>query len=67
MRPTLKIVSIVALIVLIFPAILFLAGAIELDTVKWLMVLATIGWFVTATPVMWKDRGEPDKDETIVP
>lgn len=67
MRPVLKIVSILSLIALIMPSILFLAGGMELDTAKWIMVLATIVWFVTATPVMWKDPGEPDKEEVIVP
>jgi len=67
MRPVLKIVSILSLITLIVPSILFLAGGMELNTVKWVMVLATIVWFVTATPVMWKEPGEPDKEEIIVP
>ncbi len=67
MRPVLKIVSILSLIALIMPAILFLAGGMELNTVKWVMLLATLVWFATATPVMWKDRGEPDKEEVVVP
>ena len=57
MRSVLKIVSPLMLIVLIAPAILFLAGRMELDQVKWIMLIATIAWFVTATPVMWKDNG----------
>jgi hypothetical protein len=28
-----------------------------MNTVKWLMLLATIVWFVAATPWMWKDNG----------
>jgi nitrate/nitrite transporter NarK len=67
MRIVLRVVSILALIGLILPPILFLAGSMELDRVKWLMLVATIVWFVTATPVMWKEPGEPDKEETIVP
>lgn len=70
MRPILKIVSLLALIALILPSVLFLAGAeIELDSVKWLMLLATIVWFVTATPWMWKEQRqqEPEKEEVIVP
>jgi hypothetical protein len=57
MRPILRIVSILSLIALILPSVLFLAGSMKLDTAKWLMVLATLIWFATATPVMWKDNG----------
>ena len=61
MRPILKIVSLLALIGLILPSVLFLAGAeIELDSVKWLMLLATIVWFVAATPWMWKDNNQQE-------
>jgi hypothetical protein len=62
MRPILRIVSILSLIALILPSILFLAGSMKLDTAKWLMVLATLIWFVTATPVMWKDNGAGTQD-----
>jgi hypothetical protein len=34
----------------------------ELDTVKWLMLLATIVWFVAATPWMWKDNEAEKQD-----
>ena len=57
MRPILQIVSLVALIALTLPSVMFLAGRMELDMVKWIMLLATIIWFVTATPWMWKDNG----------
>ncbi len=57
MRPILQIVSLLALIALTLPSIIFLAGRMELDMVKWLMLLATIIWFVTATPWLWKDNG----------
>jgi len=63
MRTILQIVSLLALIALTLPSIIFLAGGIELDTVKWLMLLATIVWFVAATPWMWKDNGA-DQQET---
>ena len=56
-RPILQIVSLLALIGLTLPSIIFLAGRMELDTVKWVMLLASIVWFVTATPWMWKDNG----------
>ncbi|MHC4166534.1 MAG: hypothetical protein ACYSWQ_06220 [Planctomycetota bacterium] len=57
MRPILQIVSLVALIALTVPSVIFLAGRMELDKVKWIMMLATIVWFVAATPWMWKDNG----------
>jgi hypothetical protein len=56
MRPILQIISLLALIALTLPSVLFLAGRMELDTVKWIMVLATIVWFIAATPRMWKDN-----------
>ena len=62
MRPILQIVSLLALIALTLPSIIFLAGRMELDTVKWLMLLATIVWFVAATPWMWKDNGTEQQD-----
>ncbi|HCO93228.1 MAG TPA: hypothetical protein DIU00_04630 [Phycisphaerales bacterium] len=63
MRPILQIVSLLALITLTLPSIIFLAGTrMELDTVKWLMLLATIVWFVAATPWMWKDNGAEKQD-----
>ena len=62
MRPILQIISLLALIALILPSILFLAGRMELDMVKWLMLLATIIWFIAATPWMWKDNGAENQD-----
>jgi len=68
MRLILRIVSLLSLIALILPSILFLAGRMELDKVKWYMLVATIVWFATATPVMWKERQqEPEKEEVVVP
>ncbi|MHC4555943.1 MAG: hypothetical protein ACYTFW_02210 [Planctomycetota bacterium] len=63
MRRILQIVSLLALIALTLPSIIFLSGRMELDMVKWLMLLATIVWFVAATPWMWKDNGT-DQQET---
>ncbi len=53
----LKIVSLLSLVALILPSILFLTGRMELTTVKWVMLAATIVWFVAATPWMWKQSG----------
>ena len=57
MRSILKIISLLALIALTLPSVIFLAGKLELNTVKWIMLLATIVWFVAATGWMWKDNG----------
>lgn len=62
MRPILQIVSLLALLALTLPSVIFLAGRVELPTVKWLMLLATIVWFVAATPWMWKDNGADQQD-----
>lgn len=67
MRLILRIVSLLSLVALILPSILFLAGRIELPTVKLWMLVATIVWFVTATPIMWKEKEQPAEDEVVVP
>ncbi|MCU0917158.1 MAG: hypothetical protein MUC88_21735 [Planctomycetes bacterium] len=53
----LMVVSWLSLVVLMVPVILFLAGAMELAAVKWIMLAATVVWFATATPWMWKQTG----------
>ena len=58
MRSILKIISLLSLVALILPSIFFLAGRMELESVKLLMLVATIVWFVTATPWMWKDNNQ---------
>jgi hypothetical protein len=62
MRSILQIISLLALIVLTLPSVLFLAGRLELDMVKWVMLLATIVWFVTASLWMWKDNGDGQQE-----
>ncbi len=63
MRSILQIISLLALIAVTLPSVLFLAGRLELDMVKWIMILATIVWFVSAAIWMWKDHGA-DQQET---
>lgn len=62
MRSILQIISLLALIALTLPSVLFLAGRLELNMVKWVMLLATIVWFVTASLWMWKDNGDEQQD-----
>ena len=54
MRLIVQIISLIALAATIFPSILYFLGAIELDLSKWIMLLATIVWFI-ATP-LWMGR-----------
>jgi nitrate/nitrite transporter NarK len=62
MRPILQIVSLLALVALTLPSVIFLAGRLELDTAKWIMLVATIVWFVAAAGWMWKDNGAEKQD-----
>ncbi|MCP4608092.1 MAG: hypothetical protein GY845_05200 [Planctomycetes bacterium] len=62
MRSILQIISLLALIALTLPSVMFLAGRLKLDMVKWLMLLATIVWFVTAALWMWKDNGDEQQE-----
>ena len=62
MNRILQIVSLLALVALTLPSIMFLTGRMELNTVKWLMILATFVWFVAATPWMWKDNEADQQD-----
>ena len=57
MRTILIVVAVLSLVLLMLPSILFLAGRIELDTAKWVMLLATVLWFATGTPWLWKRTG----------
>jgi purine-cytosine permease-like protein len=57
-----QLVSWISLGVLILLGILFLAGSITLDQVKWLAMLVTILWFVSASLWMWKDNSAEKQD-----
>ena len=60
MRLLLQLISWLSLIVLIVPSIMYLAGRMELDRVKWIMLIATIVWFTSASLWMWngKDKAQ---------
>jgi hypothetical protein len=49
-----QIVSLVSLVVLLVPSVLFLAGKMDLDRVKDVMLVATIIWFVATPFWMWE-------------
>lgn len=52
-----KIVSLITLSLVVLPCMLYFAGSIGLDVVKWAALAGTIGWFI-ATP-MWMSRELP--------
>ena len=54
MRTLAQIISWLALATIIVPPIMYLGGSIELDRVKWLMLVASIVWFVTVP--IWMGR-----------
>ncbi len=53
MRLIAKIMALISLLLLTLPSVFYLAGRMSLDTVKWIMFLATILWFVSASYWMW--------------
>ena len=52
-----KTASLITLCLVIIPCLLYFAGMIGLDTVKWTALVGTIGWFI-ATP-LWMSRKLP--------
>ncbi|MCA9731838.1 MAG: hypothetical protein H6696_06620 [Deferribacteres bacterium] len=48
MKAVIKLISYVGLILTIVPSLLVFSGTITLDMCKWLMLLGTIIWFVSA-------------------
>lgn len=54
MNATAKMVSMIALAVTIVPGLLFFAGALEIEPMKWISLGGTVAWFI-ATP-MWMGR-----------
>lgn len=51
-----KIIAWITLIVLIAPTSLYLTNRMDLAQAKWIMLVATIGWFVTATVSSWNTK-----------
>lgn len=49
-----RFIALLSLVMLIVPSILFLTGRMELQEVKFVMSIATIIWFVSATVWMWE-------------
>ena len=55
MKQSAKYIALITLVFLIAPSILFLAGKMTLDTAKFVMLIATIVWFITAGLWMWHE------------
>ena len=54
-KTVLQIVSWAACAATVVPAFLFLAGSMQLDTVKQMMMITTVIWFLTASFWMGKE------------
>ncbi len=60
MRTIAQIISWLSLVALTLPSILYLNGSrMELDTVKNIMLVASLVWFLSAPLWMWKEKGAP--------
>ena len=49
-----KYIALLSLVLLTAPSILFLAGRMDLQKVKFIMLIATAIWFAAATVWMWE-------------
>ncbi len=56
MRHFAKSFALLMLVVLIVPSILYLADKMTLDTVKTIMLVATVLWFIAAPLWMWREE-----------
>ncbi len=56
MRTIAQIISWLSLVALTIPSILYLTGSMELDAVKKVMLIASVVWFLSATPWMWTEK-----------
>jgi len=53
MKRAAQVVSLAALAGTILPPVLFFAGRMDIETMKWAMLAATVSWFA-ATPLWMK-------------
>jgi len=54
MKRAAQLVSLAALVGTILPPVLFFAGRMDIEMMKWMMLVATVAWFA-ATP-LWMKR-----------
>jgi hypothetical protein len=55
LRKIAGIVGLASLVLLLLPSVLFLFGGLSLEQVKWMMLVATLLWFVFA-PLGMRER-----------
>lgn len=53
-----KYIGLLSLLVLIGPSILYLAEKMTLESVKTVMLMATVLWFIAATLWMWPENNQ---------
>ena len=53
MRTIIKLIGYIGIVVLIVPSMLYLAGRMELEKVKTIMIVATIVWFGASAILVW--------------
>ena len=56
MKSVFSIISYAALALLTVPSMLYFAGKMELDSMKLLMLIATVVWYIT-TPLWMEKKG----------
>lgn len=61
MRILFQLISWLALAATILPSVIYFLGGMRLDSVKWVMLLATPVWFIS-TP-LWMDRGDKKRSK----
>lgn len=59
MKNLIIIISIISLLLTIIPAFLVFAGMITLEMNKTLMLIGTLGWFITAP--LWMNKKEEEE------
>ncbi len=53
MKTLIQLIGYISIIVLIVPSMLYLAGKVELDQVKTIMLIATVVWFGANIILAW--------------
>ena len=62
-RKIAQIISWLSLVALILPSVLFLVDRMELEKVKFYMIIATIVWFVSAA--LWMPNSDSQKTDSV--
>lgn len=65
MRRILQTVSWIALAMTILPSCWFYLGKMDLDLQKWVMLIATIVWFLVTPLWMGRQEAAPDTDGQV--